>query len=382
MRAEIDLTASSLNLPWLGWRKGKGVDAGLSFAVDANGGETSFGDLALKGQGFSGSGLAKADERGLRSLVLRNLKLNPGDDVAVKVDRVQNGFTVAVEGEQFDARPLLANIRADLGKKAGETERRKGKEIDASVAFDRVVGFGGQTVAGFRMNYAGSGARIAALAIGGQTGGGPFSVDFSPRGNAGSIDVAATDAGALIDFAGAYPHMAGGRLSLSLLGSPKDGYAGRVEVRGFALVDEPRLSRLVAAPPASNGQSLSQAVGRELPAERATFDHASADIRFGKNGLRIANGIVRGPIFGSSFAGTLFDASDSMDVTGSFMPAYGINRVFGAIPVVGQILGNGREGGLIGITYRLSGKVAAPKLEVNPISAIAPGIFRNIFAYQ
>lgn len=64
------------------------------------------------------------------------------------------------------------------------------------------------------------------------------------------------------------------------------------------------------------------------------------------------------------------------------MPAYGLNRVFGAIPVVGRILGNGREGGLIGITYRLSGNFSSPKLEINPISAIAPGIFRNIFAYQ
>ena len=56
--------------------------------------------------------------------------------------------------------------------------------------------------------------------------------------------------------------------------------------------------------------------------------------------------------------------------------------VVGAIPILGQILGNGQEGGLIGITYRLSGAMASPTLVVNPISAIAPGIFRQIFAFD
>jgi len=96
----------------------------------------------------------------------------------------------------------------------------------------------------------------------------------------------------------------------------------------------------------------------------------------------VADGIVRGPVFGSSFSGALYDPKSRIDIAGSFMPAYGINRVFGAIPILGQILGNGNEGGLIGITYHLSGPFASPTLVVNPISAIAPGIFRQIFSYQ
>jgi hypothetical protein len=64
------------------------------------------------------------------------------------------------------------------------------------------------------------------------------------------------------------------------------------------------------------------------------------------------------------------------------MPAYGLNRLFAEIPLFGQILGNGRDRGLIGITYRVAGDLKSPQVQVNPISAIAPGIFRSIFEFN
>ena len=67
-----------------------------------------------------------------------------------------------------------------------------------------------------------------------------------------------------------------------------------------------------------------------------------------------------------------------MNMTGTFMPAYGLNSMFGDIPLLGALLGNGRDRGLIGITYRLRGDAKAPQLEVNPLSVIAPGIFGSI----
>ena len=51
-----------------------------------------------------------------------------------------------------------------------------------------------------------------------------------------------------------------------------------------------------------------------------------------------------------------------MSITGTFMPAYGLNSILGSLPVIGQILGNGREKGLIGITYKLQGPVKDPKI--------------------
>ena len=32
-----------------------------------------------------------------------------------------------------------------------------------------------------------------------------------------------------------------------------------------------------------------------------------------------------------------------MEMTGTFMPAYGLNRLFGELPLIGLILGNGND---------------------------------------
>lgn len=45
-------------------------------------------------------------------------------------------------------------------------------------------------------------------------------------------------------------------------------------------------------------------------------------------------------------------------------------------------LGGGRDEGLAGIAYKLFGPLDGAKLNMNPISATAPGIFRRIFEYN
>ena len=52
------------------------------------------------------------------------------------------------------------------------------------------------------------------------------------------------------------------------------------------------------------------------------------------------------------------------------------------LPLVGMILGNGRDRGLIGVTFKLTGDADEPKLTINPLSVIAPGIFRSIFEFR
>ena len=49
---------------------------------------------------------------------------------------------------------------------------------------------------------------------------------------------------------------------------------------------------------------------------------------------------------------------------------------------IGVLLGNGRDRGLIGVTFKLEGDAKSPQLQINPLSVIAPGIFRSIFEFQ
>ncbi|EHS53329.1 hypothetical protein PDO_4287, partial [Rhizobium sp. PDO1-076] len=38
--------------------------------------------------------------------------------------------------------------------------------------------------------------------------------------------------------------------------------------------------------------------------------------------------------------------------------------------------------GLLGITFKLTGAVERPNLVINPLSIIAPGVFRQIFEFR
>ena len=98
--------------------------------------------------------------------------------------------------------------------------------------------------------------------------------------------------------------------------------------------------------------------------------------------IAVDGGVVRGIDVGATFQGTVRDRNGNMDMTGTFMPAYGLNRLFGELPLIGVLLGNGRDRGLLGITFKLIGPFAKPNLTINPLSIIAPGVFRSIFEFQ
>ena len=61
--------------------------------------------------------------------------------------------------------------------------------------------------------------------------------------------------------------------------------------------------------------------------------------------MALANGILHGELIGLAFQGTAYDRAGNIGISGTFMPAYGLNRIFGEIPLLGAILGNGQDRG-------------------------------------
>ena len=69
--------------------------------------------------------------------------------------------------------------------------------------------------------------------------------------------------------------------------------------------------------------------------------------------------------------GTLNVPTGEMDMRGVISPLYMLNSI-------GSVLTRKGEG-MIGFSYRLTGNAKAPSVQVNPLSALAPGMFRDIF---
>ncbi|MGO7422659.1 AsmA-like C-terminal domain-containing protein, partial [Rhizobium ruizarguesonis] len=198
----------------------------------------------------------------------------------------------------------------------------------------------------------------------------------------GVINITSGDAGAVSRFADLYQHMQGGLLNLAIRLGAEGGWDGSLDVRRFAIVNEQRLRSIVSTPVGSEQRSLNEAVKRDIDTSSQRFQRGFARV-VSRNGMvGIENGVLRGDQIGATFQGTVRDRKGNMDMTGTFMPAYGLNRLFAELPLIGVILGNGSDRGLIGITFKLTGKFDQPNLQINTLSNIATGVFRQIFEFQ
>ncbi len=94
--------------------------------------------------------------------------------------------------------------------------------------------------------------------------------------------------------------------------------------------------------------------------------------------LSLRDGIMSGPEMGLTFDGYVDLARETVDIGGSYVPAYGLNNLVSNIPVFGQILTGGAHEGIFALNYRVTGQLGAPAVRVNPLSALTPGLFRKI----
>ena len=89
---------------------------------------------------------------------------------------------------------------------------------------------------------------------------------------------------------------------------------------------------------------------------------------------------IYGPAIGLTGKGTIDLGRRRLDLAGTLVPAYTLNSVFGKLPILGDILVGAKGGGLIAMSYRVTGPLADPKTTVNPLSVLAPGFLQKIFS--
>ncbi len=379
-RVDADLSRAVLHFPWVGWRKGSGVAASMRFTMRERNGSTELEDFLVEGEGFAIEGKARLAEGRLAEGNFHRVRLNRDDRFSLVLARQGEGYRLNLSGKRIDVRSLVKQALSGSGtQRAGSGDATP---IWLQAKSEIVTGFGGEELRAVTLDYHGAGDAISALTLNATTRHGlPFSASVQETQGRRGVRMQSADAGSILRFLDIYPHMAGGTIDLQLSGGVGGPLVGQIDARNFELVNEPRLRSLVASAPAGS-PSLDEATQGRIQTTRASFEHGFARIEKGDEYLSISDGVLRGTEIGSTFQGMLYDADGRIAITGTFMPAYGLNRIFAEIPFFGIFLGNGRDRGLIGITYKLSGDAKSPQLTINPISAIAPGVFRNIFQFH
>lgn len=377
-----DVTRATVTLPWIGWSKGSGVAASTALEFVEKDGVTTIDKFKFDGDGFGAEGKLQLGKAGLVSADLSHMRLSPSDDYAVSVRLVKGMYRINVSGRSADARPVLGMLKASA-KSPGANGDESGTGARVEVALDTLIGFNDETLRNVSMLYATRGGKTTALDLKAITGSGEAVVSQLKKGERGNVmSIITSDAGALLRLTDIYSRMRGGLLDLKLRGNIGQKWNGSLDIRNFGVENEERLQSIVSTPASADGQSLNSAVKRDIDVRSAKFQRAFARVIYADGALRTENGVVRGEQIGATFQGTVRDSAGNMDMTGTFMPAYGLNRLFAELPVIGILLGNGRDRGLLGITFKLTGPSEKPKLVVNPLSIIAPGVFRQIFEFQ
>ncbi|MGL3605525.1 hypothetical protein ACSV9I_03320 [Rhizobium sp. G187] len=376
----VDLKSANLTFPWVGWAKGQGIGAKAEFELMADGDGQRIEKFNLAGEGFGVSGEMSLNRSGLVAANLSRVKLSPGDEVALKISQAKGRYSVTATGASFDARSLISKAKKPSDSSGGSGG---GASIRVEAQLDRVVGFGNEQLSGVSVIYAARGSRVTGVDFSGVTGRGQALVaKLRDQDDQRELTMTSSDAGAVVRFLDIYNRLSGGLANMKLTEVREGAWTGGLDLRNFQVDNEERLQSIVSTPAGADGQSLNSAVKRDIDVSSARFQRAFARLAVIDGTISVENGIVRGEQVGASFQGIIRDASGRIDMTGTFMPAYGLNRLFGELPVIGLILGNGRDRGLLGITFKLTGASDKPNLVINPLSIIAPGVFRQVFEFR
>jgi len=206
-------------------------------------------------------------------------------------------------------------------------------------------------------------------------------VKLEQRNGARIIRAESRDAGAAFRLIGFYPKVEGGEGSLEVnLDASEPGMkTGTLWARDFSVLGDSVVSDVLTDP---QSQALGGERKKEVRQSRIAFNQLRAPFSVGKGQFLLNDAYVNGPQLGATMRGRVDFKSQTVNLGGTYVPLYGLNSALGAIPILGGIF-VGRQGeGVVGITFAIQGKLDDPNVLVNPMSVVAPGIFRQIFEFR
>jgi hypothetical protein len=371
---DCDLTQLKLDNILPGWVKLPGKSSHAVFNVVQKPQSTRFEDIVVEGAGVSIKGSLEVDQNG--DLINANFPVyspSDGDKTSLRADRGADGVVkVTMRGDVFDGRGFLKS--AISGKETDAKSKARNYDYDVDLKLGVVAGNNGEAVRSVDVKMSRRAGTIKSFALSGKLGHDtPLTGDLRGRAQGQGRDVIyleTSDAGAFFRFTDTYAKMVGGQLALAMDSPTIEPRAkeGLLNVRDFSIKGETSLDRVAAGGPTAvpNGIAFSQM--------RAEFTRQNGQ-------LTICDGVVKGPTIGATIEGSIDYPGNQVRMSGTFVPMYGLNNMFGQIPLFGLFLGGGSNEGLIGVTYEVVGSPSQPVLRVNPISAMAPGVLRKIFEF-
>lgn len=380
---ELDFSRTAFDNPIPGLIKPAGRPAKATFLLARKPESITLEQISLDAGPAQIQGEVELSREGaFRNARFSSVKLSPGDDMRVDVQRVGEVVRVTMRGANVDARPMMQSFLRTGGGSAsvsgaGGGRNGGGGAGDYAVDFKSaiVTGHGKQILSNVDLKLESRGGRPKNLSMSGTFGRERITATIERNQNdAPQLEIATNDAGSLLSFLDLYRKMENGFLSASIqLGQGRAD--GEVRIRDFYVKGEPTMRQLMAQ--GGNVRADERGVMRFDP-DSVQVGQLIADCGWGAGRLTVRSGVMSGPAIGMTFDGFIDFPRNTLDLSGSYVPAYALNSLLSHIPVVGVLVAGGQNEGVFALNYRLTGDISAPIVTVNPLSAIAPGLMRKI----
>ena len=381
---QADLTQAQLIFGNMGWTKPSGRSATLQFdVVPGEDGSIDLKNLKILGDDIAIDGSISFDpEQHLKSFHFSDFSFDVLTHVEINAT-VHDGNRLEVDahGPSYNGKQFFQSLFS-AGQLAEDSDARDPFSVDLVARLGTVVGFYDTTVNDAQVTLSKRNGRLVSLnATGKLNGRTPIAVKLAETNGARIVHAESRDAGAAFRLIGFYPKVDGGEASLEVnLDASEPGMkTGTLWARNFAVLGDSVVSDVLTDP-----QSMA-ALGerkKEVRQSRISFNQLRAPFSVGKGQFLLNDAYVNGPALGATMRGRVDFKVQTVNLGGTYVPLYGLNSALGAIPILGGIF-VGRQGeGVVGITFAIQGQLDDPNVLVNPISVVAPGIFRQIFEFR
>jgi Protein of unknown function/AsmA-like C-terminal region len=375
MAVKADMSEAAMQLDAIRWsrRAMPKTTATFTYLKDAKNGP-SIRDLEIKGPGIGLAGDVTLNaDNSLREATFSRVWLSDENNFAMSIRPADTGQSISITGASFDARPFVKSMfSGNPGQSTSNASAKTNLNIQARLA--RVIAHRGEVVTNVSADMIIRGGLIQQAEVTGRfLSETPLAIRVRPGETGRQMEVNSGDGGAALRASNLYSKVAGGQLAFSATLQGTRIKDGRLVLRDFAVRNENAL----AAVDSKGKQRKSGPRKSGLNFKKLTLPFTT-DERF----IRIGDTLLKGSDLGATAEGLIRKSDGAIDITGTIIPAYGLNSALSNIPLVGDILTGGKGQGIFGLTFALSGSFAQPKFQVNPVSAVAPGIFRKLFEFD
>ncbi|MCK5555385.1 MAG: hypothetical protein KAI76_04040 [Alphaproteobacteria bacterium] len=343
-------------------------------------------NLTAKSALMRGNLNLKTDSNGqtsLKNASFNQIKLG-NTDIALNADNSTDGYAIRIIGRQFDASKLLANDNTTSNNKSTATAKPI-PPITVSMSVNRLLTGENKHIDQLKMFLRrNKWNRIEHMEVDGISGNKPIYLRYTPISGRHTLRFEAENAGAALSALDITDGVRGGKIivtGLPYFGGGKRNLQGTVVLTDFSLINVPILGRLLNAlslPGIFNLLNSNGIAFKKMYSDFQWIDKGLPESAKNTRIIKTKNGRTSGASLGITFEGTIDNLTNMLDINGTIIPVSDLNKLLGIIPLVGDILTGGGNG-IFAATYTVKGAKDKPYVAVNPLSVLAPGIFRTLF---